>query len=182
MRIISGYAVKWGSWSIPIVEDGKEFSEQFERGSFKESLEGKYQIACYKHDLSKEIASVDNETLILKEDSVGLNYTIYLPDNRLGKQICSEIDNGLLSHVSVGFKDFECDWTTFAGKEFRSIRKAKLYEISLVKTPAYKDTTIVDRGATSSTMIVTKIDNILIEQERKNILRKIEKARKIGKF
>lgn len=175
-RIISGYAVKWGSWSSLINENGIEFYEQIEQGSFKESLEDKYQIACYKHDLTKEVASVDAGTLILKENSVGLCYEIYLPDTKLGKLICSEMDDGLLSHVSVGFKDAESTWETLIGENIRTIRKAKLYEISLVKNPAYWDTSIVNRGSLSSDMIVTQIENILLEEKRRELLLEIKKA------
>lgn len=176
-RIISGYAVKWGLWSKEIHEDGNRFFEQVERGAFADSLQNKNQYAFYSHDVTKRIASVDDGSLVLEEDEIGLKYMIIIPNTRTGKTVMREMDNGELNKVSIGFAYSRDAWSTRNKKNYRTVLKAELREISLVKNPAYDHTSVMNGDRRTVLPIMESVKRTLEMQkdyERKALIKKID--------
>ena len=181
-RIISGYAVKWRSLSKEIYEDGKRFFEQVERGAFADSLKDKNQYAFYSHDVTKRIACVEDGSLILEEDSIGLKYKIIIPNTRTGKVVMREMDKGALNKVSIGFAYTSDAWTVKDKRNYRTVLKAELREISLVNNPAYEHTSVLNGDRRTVLPIMESIDKILESQqanERKSLISRIDRALKI---
>lgn len=181
-RIISGYAVKWGLWSKEIHENGKRFFEQVERGAFANSLKDKNQYAFYSHDFTKRIASVDDGSLVLEEDAIGLKYKIIIPNTRTGKTVMREMDSGELNKVSIGFAYSSDAWSIRNKKNYRTVLKAELREISLVKNPAYDHTSVMNGDRRTVLPIMESIDKMLESQqanERKSLISRIDRALKI---
>lgn len=176
-RIISGYAVKWGLWSKEIHENGKRFFEQVERGAFADSLQNKNQYAFYSHDVTKRIASIDDGSLVLEEDAIGLKYKIIIPNTRTGKTVIREMDSGELNKVSIGFAYSSDAWTVKEKRNYRTVLKAELREISLVKNPAYDHTSVMNGDRMMYLPIMESINRMLEMSEalqRKAMLQKID--------
>ena len=176
-RIISGYAVKWRSLSKEIHENGNRFFEQVERGAFADSLKNKNQYAFYSHDATKRIACVDDGSLVLEEDAIGLKYKIIIPNTRTGKAVMREMDKGELNKVSIGFRYSESNWTWKDKRNYRTVLKAELLEISLVKNPAYDDTSVMNGDRRTVLPIMESIKRTLEMQkdyERKRLMSKID--------
>jgi HK97 family phage prohead protease len=169
--------VKWGLWSKEIYENGKRFFEQVERGTFADSLKDKNQYAFYSHDFTKRLACVDDGSLVLEEDAIGLKYMIIIPNTRTGKTVMREMDKGELNKVSIGFRYSESNWTWKDKRNYRTVLKAELLEISLVKNPAYDDTSVMNGDRRTVLPIMESINRMLEMSEalqRKAMLQKID--------
>lgn len=179
-KIISGYAVKWDKWSIKIYSDRKQFYERVRKGAFQESLQEKDQFALFNHNKKDFLGKVQDGSLTLEEDSVGLSFKLILPDNDLGKKVYEEVTSGKLSQVSFTFVDENSIWETKYEEEYRTILKARLSEISPVYNPAYPDTTVVEGDKRQHLLMKEQIDYTLFELERRELIRKINGALKMG--
>ena len=73
--------------------------------AFQESLKEKDQIALFNHNKNKFLGKIQDGSLTLEEDSVGLSFKLILPDNDLGKKVYQEVTSGKLSQVSFTFVD-----------------------------------------------------------------------------
>lgn len=180
-RVISGYAVKWRSLSKEIYEDGKRFFEKVERGAFADSLKNKNQYAFYSHDNTKRLACVDDGSLILEEDEIGLKYKIIIPNTRTGKTVIREMDSGELNSVSIGFAYSSDAWTVKDKRNYRTVLKAELREISLVKNPAYEHTSVLNGDRRAVLPILENIDKMLESQqanERRSLINRIDRTLK----
>ncbi|MCU5103729.1 HK97 family phage prohead protease [Bacillus cereus] len=179
-KIISGYAVKWDKWSIKIYSKRKQFYERVKKGAFQESLKEKDQIALFNHNKNKFLGKIQDGSLTLEEDSVGLSFKLILPDNDLGKKVYQEVTSGKLSQVSFTFVDENSIWETKYEEEYRTILKARLSEISPVYNPAYPDTTVVEGDKRQHLLMKEQINHTLFELERRELIRKINGALKMG--
>lgn len=145
-RTLSGYAVKWEMKSSVLGMFFK-FREQVKRGSFLESLNTDDQRFLWSHDVSKVLGRCKNNTLRLQEDDVGLRFELDLPNTTLGNDTYESIQRGDVDGVSFGFKveDDEVDEPD-DDMPLRTIKKAKLLEVSAVAFPAYPDSGVSARG------------------------------------
>lgn len=160
-QIISGYAIKWDSWSDELRENDRLFQEQFTRGAFTESLKDNTQLALINHDRSREIASVEKGTLQLEEDDIGLFFKMTLPNDLRSRMTVKSIENNNLAHVSVSFGNAEDKIIKFPNKDYRYVRTAYLIEISLVESPAYSDTIAVVGDKRNQLILMHKIDQAI---------------------
>lgn len=127
---IKGYAVKWNSESQPMGES----TELFHAGAFSSSLSNQLGYALYEHQRHRRLASVNEGTLLLKEDDVGLCYEMDIMD----AEVINLIQEGKIEGVSVRFVPYAHTWEG----NLHIVDGATLIEISLVGNPAYLDTTI----------------------------------------
>lgn len=145
-RTITGYAVKWemkshtmGYW--------RRFKEQFQKGSFRDSLTNDDQRALWSHDTSQVLGRTKNGTLRLFEDDIGLRFELDLPNTTLGNDAFETIKRGDVDGVSFGFAMQKEEWDESDPDNItRSITKAKLFEISPVAFPAYPDSQVSARS------------------------------------
>lgn len=171
-KIVSGYAVKWDKLSKKITENDNSFYEKIKKGAFAESLKDKNQKALFLHHWNDYLGSIQENTLFLEEDTIGLAFTLTLPNNALGDQIYKEIKGKKLSHVSVSFYSVEDNWETINFERYRTITKAELVEISLVYNPAYTDSVVVPGD--QRTILWAK--DFSLEMKRRELIKQIENA------
>ncbi|MCC2248852.1 HK97 family phage prohead protease [Virgibacillus sp. AGTR] len=145
-RTLTGYAVKWEMKS-QVLGLFYKFREQFQKGAFLESLNDDDQRYLWSHDVSKVLGRTKNGTLRLKEDNIGLRFEVDLPNTTLGNDTYESIKRGDVDGVSFGFRaiDDEVDEPE-DDMPLRTVKKAKLLEVSAVAFPAYPDSEVSARG------------------------------------
>lgn len=114
---------------------GKWFKETMKKGVFERALDRANDIPLLlQHDWDKKLASTSNKTLNLREDQVGLRFEAEIEDEKL----YSEIRDGKINHCSFGFSVVTEQIEPINNRlEKRSVEEINLYEVSLVKNPAY---------------------------------------------
>lgn len=145
-RTISGYAVKWELKS-QVLGMYYKFREQIKKGAFLESLNSDDQRFLWSHDTSKVLGRTKNNTLRLKEDDIGLRFELDLPNTTLGNDTYETIKRGDVDGISFGFR-VEDDEVEEPDDDLplRTVKKAKLLEVSAVAFPAYPDSQVSARG------------------------------------
>ncbi|MYL56344.1 HK97 family phage prohead protease [Virgibacillus halodenitrificans] len=145
-RTITGYAVKWEKKSHVLGMFFK-FREKFKKGAFADSLNNDDQRYLWSHDVSKVLGRTKNNTLRLEEDDVGLRFELDLPKTTLGNDTYESIKRGDVDGVSFGFRK-EDDEIEEPDNDLpiRTVKKAKLLEVSAVAFPAYPDSEVSARG------------------------------------
>ena len=124
---IEGYACKWGHVAnVPGIGP-----ETFE----KNSLDFSEGVSLYfQHDKKNLLANSKSGTLKLFHDDVGLKYEATLPKS--ATRVLESVQRKDVQGVSVGFVCMDEDRQPHK----RRIKKAKLFELSLVDKPAHQTT------------------------------------------
>lgn len=145
-RTLSGYAVKW-EFKSQVLGMFYKFREQVSKGAFLESLNNDDQRFLWSHDVSKVLGRTKNSTLRLQEDDEGLRFELDLPKTTLGNDTYESIKRGDIDGVSFGFM-VEDDEIIEPEDDLplRTVKKAKLLEVSAVAFPAYPDSEVAARG------------------------------------
>lgn len=145
-RTLSGYAVKWEKKSSVLGYFFK-FREQFKKGAFADSLKDDDQRFLWSHDTAKVLGRTKNSTLRLEEDDTGLRFELDLPKTTLGNDTYESIKRGDVDGVSFGFSNPDDHIEEFDDDlPLRTVKKAKLLEVSAVAFPAYPDSEVAARG------------------------------------
>ncbi len=141
-RTIVGYAAKFERWSEPIMG---WFKEKIARDAFSET-DVTDVIMCFNHDANAILARTISGTLRLSTDEVGLRFEFEAPQTTLGNDILELVRRGDISKCSFKFTVDKDSWR-YADKENkleydeRTVEHiSRLYDVSLVVYPAYKDT------------------------------------------
>jgi len=120
--------------------------ERFLPGAFRDSLaSGQAVTADFNHsDQSLTLGTTKNNTLVLDDRSDGLYFTLRLnPRVQLHRDLYQLVKDRTLSECSFAFGDAEDGWSTELDPEdhtlinVRSVKKARLFGLSIVATPAY---------------------------------------------
>lgn len=156
-NIISGWAIKYNTWSVLI---GGDFYERVLPSAItQEDIDNSFIYMYYNHDKSKVLGlhrpkdDKKKGSLMLEVvENEGLRFMLELPDTELGREVRQFIERGDLGGMSFGFSVHEDknsdEWNyqfRIGDKEFErpqlchEIYKMRLYEISAVFTPAYPD-------------------------------------------
>lgn len=144
---VSGLAIPYGTDSQPL-----PFIETIEPGAFREDL-GKRNVALLvEHDGGRVLADTRSGTLALEEDERGVSFRAQLPGTRDGKDMRVLLRDGIYQHMSFGFVAEKDEWR---GNR-RSVISARLYEVSLVHTPAYEATAAAVRAFRHSSGLVAR--------------------------
>jgi uncharacterized protein len=146
-KYIEGYAMKWNQLSQPLGYYYK-FREQFKEGAFDDylnaGLDTKFLV---DHDTGKVLGRSNKGTLTLKSDTIGLKYSLEIPNTTLGNDAHEDVRTGNKEYISVGFKATEDSWNEAdESNVIRTVIKANLPEISLTAWPAYESTTASTRS------------------------------------
>lgn len=153
---IKGYGAYYGN-----IDRGYDVIEQ---GAFSEINRSIKML--YQHEASKLLGTWD----IVKEDSKGLivegNINI---NTTLGRDVYELAKSGALSDMSVGFKtqDYEYD-----SQSVRHIKKAELFEVSLVSFPMNEKANIMS----------VKTDDIETERDFEHFLKQAGYSNKQAKI
>lgn len=122
------------------------FRELFRRGAFAASIEADDIRALWNHDPNFVLGRNTAGTLMLEEDEIGLAVKIFPPDTQWARDLLVSIRRGDISQMSVGFERLKEDWDEFGPKPLRIIQQVRLWDVSPVTFPAYKETSIAVRS------------------------------------
>ncbi|MCK9254132.1 MAG: phage major capsid protein [Clostridiales bacterium] len=144
---ISGYAAVFNRLS----EDLGGFREKIAPGAFSEALRQSDVRCLINHD-PNQIVGRTGVNLTLKEDRNGLFMELLAPEKPSQRfdQMASDIENGLISQQSFGFRmpanQAGETWDKVDGEEIRTItRVEELLDCSPCTFPAYRDTSVAKR-------------------------------------
>lgn len=138
-NLISGTAARYYDGS-----DGTQYRlwgnvyERIAKGAFDEALADDV-VALFNHDANQVLGRTPN-TLRLYTDDSGLRYDIVPDETTIAQDVLKMIRRGDVRGSSFAFKVLDEDWTEEKGKEVRTIKKVKLYDVSPVTYPAYQGT------------------------------------------
>jgi len=127
-------------------EDLGGFKEKVEPGAFREAVRLDDVRALFNHDPSIVLGRNRAGTLKLAEDSRGLAVEIHLPGTQWAQDVATMIDRGDVTQMSFGFSLRTSDGQSWvkdaAGQYIRTIKRARLFDVSAVTFPAYRQTDI----------------------------------------
>jgi len=136
-RTIGGYAAKFNKLS----RDLGGFVERIDPRFFNKSAGDGWPdvLARYNHDDNMLLGTTAAGTLRLHLDSVGLDYTVDLPQHR--GDVWELVARGDVRQSSFAFFTLEDDWgVTEQGYPLRTLLSGRLVDVAPVNTPAYPDT------------------------------------------
>lgn len=145
---INARAVKYGALSLPGVPVAGNCRETIARGAFKQSLaEGDDVLALYNHSEASQdvLGRVSNGTLKLQDSPDALNFSLSLdPKIESHRRIHQLVKDQTIAHCSFGFIPSDEGWSDAKDERgmpfmLRTVKAAKLVDVSLVLSPAYAD-------------------------------------------
>jgi HK97 family phage prohead protease len=138
---LSGYAALYGRPSVNL----GGFVETLAPGAFRSTVQrinrGEHDLFLLtEHTQQNVLARVSAGNLRVEEDSVGLRFTVDLPDTQLGRDVRELVARKVLRGMSFSFALIRDTWPE-RGK--RVVHDLTAYEISIVSTPAYPTTSVM---------------------------------------
>lgn len=133
--------------------------EQVAPGAFRETLGGDIR-ALANHDTRLVLGRTTTGTLTLREDDKGLFGTIKMNEQDSdAMNLYARVQRGDVSQCSFGFDILDEEFTERSdGSVLWTIRKVKLYEVSVVTFPAYVETAVSARKAEVDTIRRRRLD------------------------
>lgn len=163
---VEGYATTFDPYELYEDDEGKVF-ESFSKDCFK-NADISDVIMQFDHE-GKVYARQSNGTLVVEPDDKGLFIAADLSKSAAAKELYEEIQSGLITKMSWGFRLGEYDYD----KKTRTIKHKsikKIFDVSAVSRPANEATNINAR-----TLVDGEIKRELEEsQERKKLELKIK--------
>lgn len=145
---VSGYVNRTDQPSR-VLGKSRKFIEKISKGAFNQALANRSSDIDFlaEHDEKRLLASTRNGSLKLTEDENGLYMEAIITPTSWGKDTYQLIKSGLYKNMSFGFRAIKDEWKKIKGNLFeRTIRELELFEVSVVKEPAYLSSTIEARG------------------------------------
>ncbi|PFY39587.1 phage major capsid protein [Bacillus toyonensis] len=144
---VNGYVNKTEQFSEMLGRNEK-FKEKISQGAFKRAIEKAKEIHFLaEHDSEKILASTRNGSLQLSEDANGLYMSATVASTSWGKDYYELIKSEILKSMSFGFRSIKDSWKkTTEGYFERTIHELELFEVSVVRDPAYTQSSISARG------------------------------------
>jgi len=171
---VQGYVNMTGSVSEILTNpvDGKQFRETIMPEVFSNAIEEAGRVDfLYQHDKMLVLASTSNQSLSLAEDSKGLFMRATISETSWGKDTYQLIQDGIIQGMSFGMIVTDEEWTLCDdGLPLRIITAIQLFEISAVRNPAYRSSTIEARDIDQVTNIeipdnIEKREDTMVEND-----------------
>ena len=145
--VVEGLVNKTESWSHTLGMR-KKFREKICRGAFDKAIQTAPRIDFLaEHDSSKLLATTENGSLELWEDSEGLKMRAKICPTSYGKDMYELMKSNLVRHMSFGFRVISDKWKKLSNGTFeRTVDALELSEVSVVRNPAYPQSAIAARG------------------------------------
>jgi HK97 family phage prohead protease len=126
---------------------GQKFKEVITRGAWQRAIDKSKEIHFLaEHDKSKILASTRNGSLELQEDDEGLYMSATISPTSWGKDYHQLIKDGILQNMSFGFRSVKDSWRNLGDHFERTVSELDLFEVSVVRDPAYASSSISARG------------------------------------
>lgn len=139
---VSGYAAVFGQ----TVDIGGMFREVIAPGAFSSSI-GRDDVVFLVNHEGLPLARTRSGTLKIEEDDKGLRIESELdatdPDVQ---RIIGKMERGDLDKMSFAFSALKQEWDETTDPPTRTIMEARVYDVSIVTTPAYDGTSIALRS------------------------------------
>jgi hypothetical protein len=140
---LGGYVALWDSLS----GDLGGFREKIARGAFSRTLneakDGQADVLAFvEHDSRAVLGRLVAKNLELVEDSHGLRFTLTLPDTLLARDTLTLVRSGVLRGCSFAFSVIREGWDKTTSGSVRTLKDVRLFECSIVSTPAYAKTSV----------------------------------------
>lgn len=137
--------------SAPLTgKDGNAFIETIQPQAFAQAITNAPQIDLLAmHDPSLLLASTDNDSLDLTQNSDGnIQIDATLANTQPAKDTYAMIQDGLMGGLSFGMYVNNCVWGVADDgvTPLRTITDLDIFEVSIVRHPAYESTTIETRN------------------------------------
>lgn len=124
-------------------EDLGGFVETIARGAFRRALAADPDVrALFNHDSNYVLGRTTNGTLRLAEDPRGLVAEFDAPDTQYARDLRELVKRGDVNQMSFAFTVARDDWQERSDGTIhrRVLEVDRLYDVSLVTTPAYPET------------------------------------------
>ncbi|TGA99022.1 phage major capsid protein [Sporolactobacillus shoreae] len=144
---VSGYVNKTDQLSQPL-GSVKKFREKIAKGAFTRALRNTKRDIDFltNHDAQSILASTRNQSLSLVEDDEGLFMSAEITPTSFGKDTFELVKSGILKNMSFGFRSLKDSWQQVGNEMVRTVEELELIEVSVVRDPAYSQSTISARG------------------------------------
>ena len=133
-RTVSGVVIAYGANGLDPISRNRETFESRAFGDISDTV-----FANVNHDRNK-IVAVSGNGLDLTHSDTGLLASIQIPENAFGNSVLEKIREGVYKGFSVEFRAIKESFIDGV----RTISKATLEALSIVRTPAYPDSRIVE--------------------------------------
>ena len=164
--ILEGYALVFNNETL-IGDQEYGFIEEIDSRALSETKMKDVPMKYNHMDSFLIIARTKNQSLSLTVDSIGLKVRAELLDTNTNQDIYKMVRSGLLDKMSFAFTVDEQVWNREGRIPKRTITKIeRLYDVSVVDTPAYDATSIYARSLESMELELKAMD--LAEQEQKS--------------
>lgn len=143
---VSGYVNRTDQPSHMLGRERK-FREVIKKGAWQRAIDKAKEIHFYaEHDKNKILSSTRNGSLELREDENGLYMTAKISPTSWGKDYYQLIKDGILQNMSFGFRSVKDEWHNMGDYFERTVNDLELFEVSVVRDPAYASSSISARG------------------------------------
>lgn len=153
-------------------EDLGDFIEVIDRSAL-DSVDSEECIAVFNHNENYILGSSEGGTLTLRNDEIGI-YTEIQDGTTTVHNNCREwVKRGDLRGMSFKFSDTESEWVYNEEKKmmYRTIKRiGKLWDVSLVARPAYRQTDVALRSLSDFQKQNFALLDTVAEKELRNIL------------
>lgn len=123
------------------------FRERIQRGAFRQSIGEDDVRALWNHNPDWVLGRNRAGTLRMREDDKGLAVEIDPPDTQWARDLLTSIRRGDVNQMSFGFQVIDDDWATENGESIRTLKKVRLFDVSVVTYPAYPQTDAAVRSS-----------------------------------
>ncbi len=163
--ILEGYALVFNNETL-IGDEEYGFIEEIDSRALSQTKMKDVPMKYNHMDSFLILARTRNQSLQLSVDSQGLKVRAELLDTNTNQDIYKMVRSGLLDKMSFAFTVDEQVWNREGRIPKRTITKIeRLYDVSVVDTPAYDATSIYARSLESMELELKAMD--LAEQEEK---------------
>ncbi len=146
---LEGYAIVFNQETL-IGDEEYGFLEEVNRTALQDTLMKDVPMKYNHMDSFLIIARTKNRSLSLSVDNIGLKVHADLLDTQSNQDIYKMVRSGLLDKMSFAFTVEEQTWNKEGKVPKRIITKiGRLYDVSVVDTPAYDSTSIYARSLES---------------------------------
>jgi hypothetical protein len=163
---LEGYAIVFNQETL-IGDEDYGFVEEIDRYALENTLMKDVPMKYNHMDSFLIIARTKNKSLTLSVDNNGLKVHAELLDTQSNQDIYKMVRSGLLDKMSFAFTVEEQSWNKEGKIPKRTITKiGRLYDVSVVDTPAYDSTSIYARSLESMDVELKAME---LEEQKKHV-------------